>query len=36
MTWEPIQPPYILGKDRNDRWVLGFNVEAWKEVSSLV
>jgi hypothetical protein len=34
LTWEPIQPPYVLGKDKNDRWILGFNVEAWKEVSA--
>jgi hypothetical protein len=35
LTWEPIQPPYSLGKDKNERWIVGFNVEVYKEVSAL-
>ena len=35
LSWDPIQPPYQLGKDKNERWMLGFNVEVYKEVSSL-
>jgi hypothetical protein len=35
LTFEPLQPPYVLGRDKNDRWMLGFNVEVWKEVSAL-
>jgi hypothetical protein len=34
LSWEPIQPPFVLKKDKNDRWIIGFNVEVWKELSA--
>lgn len=31
---EPLQPPYELGRDENERWVFGFNLRIWKGLSS--
>jgi hypothetical protein len=31
---QPLQSPFIIERDNNDRWVAGANFEAMKEVSS--
>jgi len=30
---EPLQSPFTIGRDENDRWLIGFNASVMKEIS---
>lgn len=35
LTWAPIQAPFAMGQDKNERWIFAVNLEVWKEASAL-